>query len=326
MDTSREISVILPTYNRAGFLAGAIEALLNQDARGVTFEVIIVDNNSTDGTRAIVGDYVKRCPDLVKYVFEPRQGISHGRNTGIAMASGNIFAFTDDDVRASADWIVKLRDAFLAYPEAVYVGGRVLPVWEKPQPDWADLQLSSFAFQDHGDVAQTVDRNHQRCLVGANLACRRKLVERVGGFDLATQLVKGGIGSVEDHEWQIRIWAAGLEGKYVPDVQMHALVQSDRFYKSYHRRWHFGHGRFRAMLRDPATEATSYRILDTPGHVYRGAVNLLLLSCSERVQGRLQNAFHAECDAWDHLGFIFARWRGCLGYPRSRTKSDTGQA
>src|SRR5665213_878667 len=164
MDTSREISVIIPTYNRVDLLAGAIESLLNQNARNDTFEVIVVDNNSTDGTRAIVGNYVKRSPELVRYVFEPRQGVSYARNAGIANAAGNILAFTDDDVQVDADWAVKLRDAFLAYPEAVYMGGKVLPTWKKARPAWADLQLGSFAFQDHGEEAQTVDKDHQRCL------------------------------------------------------------------------------------------------------------------------------------------------------------------
>jgi GT2 family glycosyltransferase len=325
MDTSREISVIIPTYNRADLLAGAIESLLNQNARDVTFEVIVVDNNSTDSTRAIVGNYVNRSPELVRYVFEPRQGISYARNTGIANAASDILAFTDDDIRMDADWAVKLRDAFLAYPEAVYIGGKVVPIWKEAQPKWAHLQLGSFAFQDHGEEPQTVDRDHQRCLVGANLACRRELVERVGGFEPALQLVKGGIGSMEDHEWQIRIWEAGFHGMYVPNVQVRTPVQLDRFRKSYHRRWHFRHGRFRSMLRQQAMEATSYRILDTPGHVYRSAIHSLLSFCSELARGRFQNAFRQECDALDNLGFILARWQGSLGGQTTRTTSDIGR-
>ena len=310
--TSPDISVILSTFNRAHLLASAIDAFLQQDTRGVTFEVIIVDNNSTDDTKAIVSEYVKSHPGLVKYIFEPKQGLSHGRNSGIANANGNILVFTDDDVRANNNWISELHRAFHTYPDAVYFGGKVLPLWRASKPQWADPRLGSFALQDYGKEPQTIDRSYQRCLIGANLACRKELIERVGGFDPATQRVKDGIGSLEDHEWQIRIWAEGLHGKYVPDVQVSTPIQPERLRKGYHRNWHFKHGIFRAMLRDPQIEASSWRILDTPGHVYRATFNFFWSSVVKRLQFSPQDSFRLECEALDCLGFIFARWRGRL--------------
>ena len=310
--TSIDISVILSTFNRADLLPGAIDALLQQDTQNVRFEVILVDNNSSDNTREVVGSYVRSHPGLVRYIFDPKQGLSHGRNAGIANAKGNILAFTDDDVRVHRNWIDTLYRAFDEYPDAVYVGGQVLPLWETPQPKWADFQLGSFAFQDYGKEPKAIDRDYQRCLIGANLACRKGLIERVGGFDPATQRVKDGIGSLEDYEWQTRIWAEGLHGRYVPDVQVSAPVQAERLRKMYHREWHFRHGIFRAMLRDPSIEASSWRILDTPGHVYRSAANSLFSSVAEGIQSNPQDSFRLECAALDHLGFVFARWRGCL--------------
>ena len=193
--TSIDISVILSTFNRADLLPGAIDAFLQQETQGVTFEVILVDNNSTDNTRGVVSNYVRSHPGLIKYIFEPKQGLSHGRNAGIANANGNILAFTDDDVRVHSNWISGLYEAFNAYPDAVYIGGKVLPLWRTSKPKWANPQLSSFALQDYGKEPKTIDHNYQRCLIGANLACRKGLIERIGGFDPATQRVKDGIGS-----------------------------------------------------------------------------------------------------------------------------------
>jgi glycosyltransferase involved in cell wall biosynthesis len=310
--TPIDISVILSTYNRADLLPGAIGAFLQQNTQGVTFEVILVDNNSTDNTKEVAGNYATSHPGLIKYVFEPKQGLSHGRNAGIANAQGKFLAFTDDDVRVHNDWINALYRAFNTHPDAVYIGGKVLPLWQTAKPKWAHLQLASLALQDYGREPQTIDSNHQRCLIGANLACRKELIELIGGFDPATQRVKEGIGSMEDYEWQTRIWAQGLHGKYVPDVQVSTPVQEERLRKWYHREWHFRHGIFSSILRDPLIEATSWRIFDTPGHVYRGIANSLFSSVVKRLQLDPQDSFRLQCEALDRLGFMFARWRGCL--------------
>ena len=92
-----DISVVLSTYNRASMLPAALDALLAQRT-AIVYEVILVDNNSTDGTRELAARYVAAHPERVRYVFERQQGLSYGRNTGIAAARGAIVAFTDDDV------------------------------------------------------------------------------------------------------------------------------------------------------------------------------------------------------------------------------------
>jgi hypothetical protein len=87
------------------------------------------------------------------------------------------------------------------------------------------------------------------CLVGANLAFRAPVFEQLGVFTPSFGRIKDGIGSTEDHEMQLRLWEAGLEGVYVPEVAMLADIPADRFSKAYHRRWHRGHGRHCARMR-----------------------------------------------------------------------------
>ena len=195
------ISVVISTFNRAELLPGALVALVQQDAQAGPYEVIVVDNNSTDGTRAVAAEYVKQHDGLMRYVFEGRQGLSHGRNAGIANARGNLIAFTDDDIRVAPDWIAKLRQGFDRWPDAAFLGGRVIPRWPvSPPPRWASADLSSFAFQDYGAEPKDVTQDYPVCLIGASLACRRSTIERVGLFDPALQLVKKGSGSMEDYE------------------------------------------------------------------------------------------------------------------------------
>src|SRR5678815_492050 len=109
-----DISVVISTYNRASVLPAAIESILRQNAPEVNYELIVVDNNSTDDTRQVVESFSNR---NVRYVFEAKQGPSHGRNAGIANARGRIIAFTDDDVRPAADWLSNIKRAFDNNPD-----------------------------------------------------------------------------------------------------------------------------------------------------------------------------------------------------------------
>lgn len=244
-----QISVVMSTYNRAEMLPAALDALLAQSP-SVSYEIIVVDNNSTDDTPGVVRRYVQRDPGRVRYVFEAAQGLSHGRNAGVRAAQGRILAFTDDDVEVAPDWVDQVWRAFQQYPDAAYIGGRVLPRWQAPPPRWlTDAHWSPLALQDYGDHPVRVGPAWPICLVGANLAFRREVFDRVGLFTPDFGRIKDGIGSTEDHDMQLRLWQSGLEGMYVPWVQMVAEVPADRMRKAYHRRWHKGHGRHCARMR-----------------------------------------------------------------------------
>src|SRR5436190_22101340 len=131
-----DISVVIPTYNRGSQLQPLLEALLRQDARGVRYEIIVVDNNSRDNTAAVIE--AARLADrarLIRYFFEPRQGVSFARNTGISHARAPIVAFIDDDVIPISDWVHSMKRAFDEYPQADCIGGRVRALWKnKTQP------------------------------------------------------------------------------------------------------------------------------------------------------------------------------------------------
>jgi glycosyltransferase involved in cell wall biosynthesis len=131
-----DVSVVISTYNGEAVLPGALESVLNQDAGDLTYEVIVVDNNSDDSTRAVVESFIARSAGRLRYVFEPRQGVSYGRNAGIAVASAPIIAFFDDDIRVARDWVRTLKQTLDAHPEVQFVAGKVLPEWQAPPPAW----------------------------------------------------------------------------------------------------------------------------------------------------------------------------------------------
>jgi glycosyltransferase involved in cell wall biosynthesis len=244
-----DISVVLSTYNRADRLPAALNALLAQTGN-VPYEIIIIDNNSTDDTAAVVNPIARQSAGRVRYGFEPRQGLSHGRNAGITLARSPIIAFTDDDVRVADDWILQLKRAFDEHSDAGYIGGRVLPHWLAPPPSWlTTAHWAPLALQDYGQDTHVSGRERAVCLVGANLSFRKQVFARVGMFTASLGRVKDGIGSTEDHEMQLRAWRAGIRGLYIPSIVVVADVTADRLEKRYHRRWHRGHGRHCAMMR-----------------------------------------------------------------------------
>ena len=131
-----DITIVLCTYNRCGFLATALSsAVASVLPESVEWEILVVDNNSKDATREVVEGFYKQYPSRIRYLFEPKQGKSNALNTGIREARGNILAFMDDDVRVETDWLQKLT-APLQDPQWAGAGGRV----EAVSPDTPEIQ------------------------------------------------------------------------------------------------------------------------------------------------------------------------------------------
>jgi glycosyltransferase involved in cell wall biosynthesis len=303
-----DISVIISTYNRCDMLPGALESVLAQQAAGVNYEVIIVDNNSSDKTREVVESFIARGETNVRYVFEDKQGLSHARNAGISQARAPIIAFTDDDVRADRDWVVAIKRAFDEHPEVAFVGGKVLPQWLSAPPSWlTPTHWAPLALADYGEESIYVGAENPICLVGANVAFRREVFEQIGLFKLDLQRVKDGVGSMEDHEFLLRIWSTGRRGMYVPDIVMSAEVQDERLTKEYHRRWHTGHGHFYALMRAEDMEQGNTRLFDVPAHLYRQALKNTIGWLKQSLRANDELAFEHETGLRFFGGFFRQR-------------------
>src|SRR5437763_1393657 len=130
-----DVSVVVPTFNRAARLATLLHDLCDQRAADLAYEVLVVDNASTDNTALTVHDCAARDP-RVHYVLERSPGASCARNAGIALATAPILAFIDDDVRPRADWVASVYRAFAEEPALDCLGGRVEPHWPVDPPAW----------------------------------------------------------------------------------------------------------------------------------------------------------------------------------------------
>jgi glycosyltransferase involved in cell wall biosynthesis len=305
------LSIVLPTYNRADRLPQAIDSALRQTAAPETYEIVVVDNNSTDDTAKIIralasADSRSGC---VRYILETRQGVAHARQAGIDSARAPLIAFFDDDVRVSPNWVDTILRTFAERPDLDCIGGKVLPVWSVPPPAWlTPTHWAPLALQDFGDGPMLVSASNQRGLISANLACRKTLLDRIGGFSPMFQRVKDVIGSLEDDEWNRRLWKSGGAALYVPDLVAWADVPSDRLTRAYHRRWHRGHGHFYAMLRAEEIERSNVgSLFGVPAHMYRSALEDVGAWLSAVITGRGDEAFVHETKLRFFRGFVGQR-------------------
>jgi len=258
--SSPDISVLICTYNRADLLAEMLDSLAVMHDRGVyRWEVVIVDNNSTDQTRQVVTDRRSRFPVPLRYIFEARQGKSIALNTGIDASSAEVILFTDDDERVADDWVDEACAPLLTDTGFSYTGGPVWPIWDAPPPAWLDLgqpeMLGPIGMFDYGSEP-FVFEDRQRAAGGGNMAVKRELIDRVGGFNAELGRKGNLLLGQEQAEFFSRTRRAGARGLYVPTMQAYHHVPVSRMTKTYFRRWWFWRGISRARLDEmhPITE------------------------------------------------------------------------
>jgi len=314
-----DISVVVCTYNRAALLREALRSLFAQKAEGVSYEIVVIDNNSADDTPGAVKSLETESPVPLRYFRESRQGNAYARNTGVEQAHGSIVAFLDDDCIADENWVATIKAAFDRDPELAFVGGRVLPVWGSDPPSWLNTaHWAPLALLDYGTEERSISGQTPLGLLTANIAVRKEVFEQLGGFLASLQRVKGSIGSMEDHEFLLRMCRGGKRGLYLPDLITWAGVDPERMTKTYHRRWHTGHGHFYAVLNDPEWERSKFQFAGVPSHLYKETAKQAVTWCSKLLSGKSDAAFESEC----HLRFFYGFFREATKRHKRKPAAD----
>jgi glucosyl-dolichyl phosphate glucuronosyltransferase len=254
-----DATVLICTYNRVTLLGETLDSLARCGAPGLRWDVLVVDNNSTDSTREMVTSRVARFPVPLRYLFEPRQGKSHALNTGLATTDATVVAFTDDDVRVDENWLDAACRPLLGDDAIDYTGGPVLPIWEQPCPPWLDRHRAdlwgTIAILDYGRE-RFIFEERRRVPLGANMAVRRALIDRIGGFDPDLGRRGNSLLGQEQAEFFCRSREVGARGLYVPDMALQHHVPARRLTRRYFREWWYWKGVSKARLeqRHPVTE------------------------------------------------------------------------
>ena len=252
-----DISLIICTYNRCESLPAALENVAHSVLpNSITWEILVVDNNSSDRTHEVVEDFIRRYPGRFRYLLESRQGKSYALNSAIWEAHGEILAFTDDDVIVEPDWLQNLT-ANLHGNEWAGAAGRVLRTWTCSPPRWLSLERR---YEKMGWALVSFDLKQEACElpfayppVGANMAFRKEVFSRHGVF--RTDL--GPAGNVtgsrflrrrarfpvwEDTELGQRMMGNGERLRYEPSAVVYHPVPERRLTRDYFLGWWFGRG------------------------------------------------------------------------------------
>lgn len=181
LSTDPSISVVICTYNRADRLKLALDALSTQSLSSEKFEILVVDNRSTDHTASICQTFQAHRSNFT-YIYEPVQGLSKARNTGWQAAKGAYIAYLDDDAIPCQDWLTVILDSFETIkPQPVSIGGPIFPLWEIPRPNWLTSEMEElFTILDGGETPRWF-REHEYPW-GANVIYRRDALAQAGGF------------------------------------------------------------------------------------------------------------------------------------------------
>lgn len=280
------VSIIIPTHNRCSLLEKTIRSLVNQDFPKDNYEILVVDNGSTDSTRQVAEAEVSAYPEHnIRYIFEPEPGLHSGRHRGAREAKGEILCYLDDDVTVEAGWLKAVAQTF-AETDAGLVGGKILPAYEIKPPQWLSRlvvttsegeMLSQLSLIDFGQQLRQIDP----CYVwGCNYSVRRDLVFECGGFrpdsvpfDIVQYRGDGEIALSKAIE------AKGYKAYYNPKACVYHYVPKERMTAEY-----FCKRQFRQGISDSFTKT----------RLNQGPVDVNMQYPSMEVTGAMDKARHTE--------------------------------
>jgi glucosyl-dolichyl phosphate glucuronosyltransferase len=266
-----DISVVLGTYNRADSLRLTLETFSSLVfPSDLAWELLVVDNNSTDSTREVIRKFAKNVQFPIRYIFEQQQGRSAALNTGIGESKGEIVAFTDDDVLLHRDWLLHLKRTFDEYNCAAFAG-KVVPQWNHDKPEWLEME-GQFAVVnfDLGDELTEVKIPP----LGANSAFRREVFTKYGLFRLDLG-VNGSRHTVtcDDTEFGERLIRGGEKIVYCPMAIVYHPVDPARTTKKYLLSWYYYNGV--SLTRTSGLPQDSILWFGAPRWLYREAITNL---------------------------------------------------
>jgi glycosyltransferase involved in cell wall biosynthesis len=263
-----KLTVAICTWNRSELLQRALQQLtLLSTPNGVEWELLVVNNNSTDATDAVVRSFDGRLP--VRLLFEPTAGKGSALNVAVREARGDYLLFIDDDVLVEPDWMAAYHAAFRQWPEAVVFGGTIAPWFEGDPPDWMEPALSRI-----GGVYAVLDAKPGPIRLtdsplpfGANMAIRTD-VQRLHPYDPRLGPRPGRLVGGEETRLIRTLLSAGLEGRWIPEARVAHYIPKQRQSIRYLRKFFFDRG---AAESRSSEDGAPRRLFSQPLWVWRQA-------------------------------------------------------
>lgn len=261
---TQEVSIVISTLDRQLEVARAIQSILEQEVDPCRYEIVVVDNGSRDRTREVVADIMKRASN-VRYVHEPRMGLSIARNRGIAESHAPIVAFFDDDGTAEPGWLHSMLQLFRDDPSAGAAGGLIRVGWpsNSDRPEWMPAELQGY----YGGCDYGTSRRYlsfPQYPYGPNMMIRREHLAAIGGFSEAVGPTGQNIMAGDELDLFQRLYERRIRVVYEPRAAVRHWVPPERLTRKWLLRRAYKHGFSNtrlAYIRAGATRATWLRLL-----------------------------------------------------------------
>lgn len=221
------VSVIVCTYNREKYLPDCLEHLSRQSARKETYEILIVDNKSSDNTAKIATQFSKLNQGNTRYFLEENQGHTFARNRGIRESKGEILTFIDDDAFVDTDFVKNIQDYFDKNPDVQALGGKIKPVYEAEEPKWMSKYLLTLVSAiDLGNKPKLFSGN--KFPIGANMSFRKRVFATYGIFNTELGRRAEGLEGGDEKEMFLRMKKNNEVIHYVPSVKVDHIIPEKR--------------------------------------------------------------------------------------------------
>ncbi|MDF5709007.1 MAG: hormogonium polysaccharide biosynthesis glycosyltransferase HpsE [Nostoc sp. S4] len=232
-----DFTVAIPTYNGESRLPELLERLKNQlQTENLSWEIIVVDNNSTDNTAKLIQTYQVnwQCAYPLKYCFEAKQGAAYARKKAVAEAKGKLIGFLDDDNYPIQNWVAAAYSFAQKYPKAGAYGSQIHPDWEVEPPKNFQRIAPFLAITERGNLPLLYEPKNRLLPPSAGLViCKQAWLESVPDKSILTGRVKGNMLTSEDLEMLSYIQKAGWEIWYNPEMEIYHKIPSSRLQKDY---------------------------------------------------------------------------------------------
>jgi glycosyltransferase involved in cell wall biosynthesis len=222
------VSAIISTYNRDRYLPDVLESLTQQSLEKDLFEIILVNNNSSDNTEKISKEFEASHPEInFRYFLETNQGLSYARNRGIKESKGDYLVFVDDDAFLCTDYLKEVHSYLKANPNVSGIGGKILLKFEGKRPNWANKYLDPlWGYYYPSDEIQFFKNNTYP--IGCNMAMRADVFDQVGDFNVNLGRVGKNLAGGEEKDMFLRMYQKGMRVAYLPKAFVHHSIPVER--------------------------------------------------------------------------------------------------
>ena len=302
------LEVVVPTYNRADLLPTCLTSLQAATVPdGLTVGITIVDNNSTDNTRAVVESWKAGFGGRLSYIFEPVQGRSAALNAGITGSDSDLIGFIDDDEEIDKTWYQVVHQAFTS-DDVDFIGGPYIPKWEQEPPAWLPSDHEGvIGLVDAGTEIIPYDEHYPGILMGGNAVIRRAALEKVGLYLTSLGRTGARLLAGEDEHMYRRLLASGARGLYLPQLRIYHLIPASRLTKKYYRQWSFWRGVSCGVLDRTQPQSVPY-FCGVPRYLFGAASRgLVRWSTAPLRRAAASHTFSSELAIWDLAGFFYGK-------------------